>query len=277
MNLSSTVQRHRRVLEVGFWLAYLSITATVEAFSVITEYARVNRPLAAWEPFAWEYTSAASLGVLIIAIARLNHAFPLSRTTWTRTLPVHLVATIPFSLLHVGIMVALRKMIYLTAGRAYEFGPLATELPYEFRKDFVTYWFVIGAIYLWQQLQFQNAARPAEGESADAPIARLVARKHGREFLISAQAIDWIEASGNYANLHSEGAIFPVRVPMAELEKRLDPERFARVHRSYIVNLDAVREIRPTESGDHSILTRDGASVRLSRRYRPALRGRLDI
>lgn len=277
MNLSSVVQRHRLGLEVAFWAAYLSITASVEAFSVITEYARIDRPLSSWEPFVWEFTSAISLGVLIVALVRLNRAFPLSREAWPRSLGVHMLATVPFSLLHVCIMVMLRKAVYLALGRSYEFGPLVTELPYEFRKDFVTYWFVLAVFYLWKQLASERAVTPASEDNGDAPISRLVAKKHGREFLINAEAIDWIEASGNYANLHSEGAVYPVRVSMAELERRLDPERFARVHRSHIVNLDAVREIRPTDAGDHSILTRDGASVRFSRRYRSALKGRLDV
>ena len=277
MTLSSAAQRYRPALEIAFWSAYLSIAASVEAFSVITEYARINRPLSEWEPFVWEFSSAISLGLLIPAVARLNREFPLSRESWARSLGVHLLATVPFSLLHVGIMVALRKGVYLAAGRAYEFGPLATELPYEFRKDFVTYWFVIAIFYLWTQLLPKDAPPPAAGEDEDAPLSRLMAKKHGREFLINTQAIDWIEASGNYANLHSEGAVFPVRVSMSELERRLNPEHFARVHRSYIVNLDAVREIRPTDGGDHSILTRDGANVRFSRRYRSALKGRLDV
>jgi DNA-binding LytR/AlgR family response regulator len=61
---------------------------------------------------------------------------------------------------------------------------------------------------------------------------------------------------------------------MAAIESRLDPGRFVRVHRSYIVNLDCVLEIEPLESGDARAKMRDGSQVPVSRRYRDALRKR---
>lgn len=274
MELSPLLERHRHVIAVGFWFVYLVSNAVVESFSVITEFARVGVPVATWEPFSWELTSAAATGVLILAVARLNDAFPFRAGAWRRPLLVHLAATIPYTLLHVGGMVAQRKLIYAMAGGRYDFGALATELPYEFRKDFMTYWFILGVIYLWRHLRFMNAARPLEEDDPVTPIRRLVAKKHGKEFLISAEDVQWIEASGNYANLHSADGVFPVRSSMAELERRLDPERFVRVHRSYIVNLDRIGEIRPTESGDHTIEMQGGAEIRFSRRYRSALKGR---
>jgi DNA-binding LytR/AlgR family response regulator len=60
---------------------------------------------------------------------------------------------------------------------------------------------------------------------------------------------------------------------MAALEPRLDPARFVRVHRSYMVNLDRLQEIEPLESGDARLRMRDGQVIPCSRRYRSALRG----
>lgn len=278
MELNAFLQRYRHLIAVGFWFIYLVTNAIVESFSVITEYARLNVAVSAWEPFVWELSSAVVTGALILLVMRADHAFPFTYGTWRRSLFAHLVATIPYSLLHVAGMVSIRKLIYAAAGSRYDFGSLATELPYEFRKDFVTYWFILGVVYLWRHVQFLNAARPVEeeGRSADEPIRRLVARKRGAEFLINTEDIHWIEASGNYANLHLESGVFPVRSSMTDLERRLDAARFARVHRSTIVNLDRIREIRPTESGDYTIRLAAGAEVRLSRRYRSALKGRFE-
>ena len=275
MDVSQILDRHRRMIEVGFWVIYLATNALVEAFSVITEYARIDRQLADWEPFSWEFSSAFMTGLLIIGVARLNHVARFRSDDWLRPLIVHLAATVPFSFIHVAGMVGMRKLIYLAYGRTYDFGPLATEIPYEFRKDFVTYWFILGILYLWQHIRFLNAAQPVSADDASQPVDRLVARKRGREFLISMRDVDWIEASGNYANLHLADGVFPVRASMNELERRMDPQRFARVHRSHIVNLDSVAEIRPTTSGDHVILMKDGAELRFSRRYRAALKDRL--
>jgi len=270
------LQRHHRSIAILMWIVYLTVNALVEAASVITEYARTNRELDSWEPYVWEFTSAASTGVLILAIVALNGAFPFRRDAWRRPLMVHLVATVPFSLLHVGGMVALRKLIYWSVGRQYDFGNLAVELPYEFRKDFVTYWFILGVLYLWQHVRFLHAARPEPDTEPSAPLERLFASKRGKEFVIRVADIDWIEAAGNYANLHHPDGVYPVRASMSELEGRLDRATFARVHRSFIVNLDRAGQIESTGSGDYRIHMRSGDIVRMSRRYRAQLRDRLN-
>jgi len=260
----------------GFWAIYLGTSAVIDAFSVLTEHARYGQPLEPWEPFVWEFSSALLVGLLVIAIARLNQLFRISKDSWRLPLALHLLATVPFSLVHVGGMVSLRKLAYLVVDRSYDFGPLSTELLYEFRKDFVTYAFILGVIYLWQHLRFLSAVRPDPARSTDERLRRLIARKHDREFVIAVDGVNWIEASGNYANLHHKDGIFPVRSSMAELERRLDAEHFARVHRSYIVNLDRINEIVPTVNGDYRIHMSDGAEIRCSRRYRTHLKDRLD-
>lgn len=276
-DLPQSLQQNRRLIETGFWFLYLATNAVVEALSVITERARIGQPLERWEPFCWEFSSAILTGALVLAVARLNRTFRLTAESWRLPLFVHTLATVPYSLIHVGGMVALRKVTYFLLDRSYDFGNLAVELPYEFRKDFVTYWFILGIIYLWQYLRFLNAARPAVDDAEDAPLRRLVAKKHGREFVINTADIEWIEASGNYANLHHEDGLYPVRASMNELERRLDPDRFARVHRSVIVNLDRAEEIQPTDSGDYLIRMRGGDQVRFSRRYRSRLKDRLAV
>jgi hypothetical protein len=270
-------QRHQRLIEIGFWLIYLGTNAVIDALSVITEYQRHGQPLKSWEPFVWEFSSVLLVGLLVFAVARLNQLFRFSKDSWGMPLAVHMLATVPFSLIHVGGMVGLRKLAYWLAGGSYDFGNLPVELFYEFRKDFVTYWFIIGVIYVWQHLRFLSAVRPEPERGPSRPLERLIARKRDREFVINAGDIDWIEASGNYANLHHRDGIFPVRASMGELERRLDSERFARVHRSHIVNLDRVKEILPTASGDYRIHLIDGQEIRFSRRYRAQLKGRLNI
>jgi len=84
--------------------------------------------------------------------------------------------------------------------------------------------------------------------------------------------VEWLQASGNYVNLHVRGRDYPLRTTMASIESQLDPARFVRVHRSYIVNLDCVGEIEPLETGDARITMRDGVSIPCSRTYRDALR-----
>ena len=98
-------------------------------------------------------------------------------------------------------------------------------------------------------------------------------RKLGTEFLVPARDIEWLEAAENYVNLHVRGRVYPLRSTMAAIQDRLDPQRFVRVHRSYIVNLGFLAQIEPLDTGDARLLLKDGTRIPCSRRYRAALRG----
>jgi two-component system LytT family response regulator len=100
-------------------------------------------------------------------------------------------------------------------------------------------------------------------------VRRFLVRNREATLVVNAAEIDWIEAADYYASLHVGGKCHLLRETLAELETRLDPERFFRVHRSAIVNLERVREIHPLFRGDSELLLVDGTRVRLSRTRRP--------
>jgi two-component system, LytTR family, response regulator len=102
-------------------------------------------------------------------------------------------------------------------------------------------------------------------------VRRWAVREGEHFVLLRAEEVDWIEAAANYARFHARGKVYPLRATMAQLEEDLDPRRFARIHRSTIVNLDRVREIRPEWHGDYDVLLTTGDVLRLGRRYRDAL------
>jgi two-component system LytT family response regulator len=97
---------------------------------------------------------------------------------------------------------------------------------------------------------------------------RILVRDRDRTRVVEADHIDWIEAADYYAEIHAGGETHLLRETMNELEQRLDPNQFFRVHRSAIINLDRVREIRALLHGDREIVLRDGTVVRLSRTRR---------
>ena len=104
---------------------------------------------------------------------------------------------------------------------------------------------------------------------ADAPppryLTRLMVKTAGRVIFIRAEEIDWIEAYDNYVRLHVGGKAHLLRQTMNELEAALSPERFARIHRSTIVNLDRVKELRSHFNGEHLVILHDGTELKLSR------------
>jgi two-component system LytT family response regulator len=99
-------------------------------------------------------------------------------------------------------------------------------------------------------------------------LARLAVKHNQRIALVRVADIDWIESSANYAHLHTQGRSYVVRMTMGELERRLDPERFARIHRSTIVQIDRIKDIVAAWHGDFDVTLGDGTVLRLSRNYR---------
>jgi two-component system, LytTR family, response regulator len=102
-------------------------------------------------------------------------------------------------------------------------------------------------------------------------LARFAVHRNHRIVLIGVEDIDWIESCANYARLHVQDVSHLVRMTMSELERRLDPARFARIHRSAIVRIACIDQIIPALHGDFNLTLRDGTALKLSRNYRSNL------
>lgn len=120
-----------------------------------------------------------------------------------------------------------------------------------------------------------EAALRALLEAAPRHPDRFVVSRGGRLRVVAAADVEWIEAADNYVRLHGGGEGSLLRETLRSLESRLDPRRFARVHRSAIVNLARVRDLRPLPSGDWEIALAGGDRVPMSRIYRDAVLQRL--
>lgn len=106
-------------------------------------------------------------------------------------------------------------------------------------------------------------------------IERFPVRKADGIVLVAADDVDWIEAQGNYVALHVGNECHLVRRTMASLEPRLDPRRFARVHRTAIVNLERVAALRPWSKDEHVVVLKSGTRIPSSRGFRDQLEVRL--
>ncbi|HVG18598.1 MAG TPA: LytTR family DNA-binding domain-containing protein [Blastocatellia bacterium] len=98
-------------------------------------------------------------------------------------------------------------------------------------------------------------------------VERLIIKTNGRVIFLRTEEIDWIEAEGNYVRLHVGKDSFLQRETISGLEARLDGREFPRIHRSTIVNIDRVQELRPWFQGDYCVILRDGTQLPLSRNY----------
>jgi two-component system LytT family response regulator len=110
-----------------------------------------------------------------------------------------------------------------------------------------------------------------EIQSRQKRLTRLVIKSAGRIFFLRVEEIDWIEGADNYVQLHAGKEKHLLRETLQSLEGRLDPERFLRIHRSTIVNIDRIQELQSLFHGDYAVRLRDGTELTLSRGYREKL------
>jgi len=272
----------RHYWETGFWLVYLMIGFVANVSIVWIEHARSGSDIMRWEPVVWEGTSFAAQGLLIPLILLFDRRFPIDLTSWRRSLPAHAAFTVVYSLLHVGTMYWARVAIYVLHGDndGYYWPNWWSDFGYEYLKDFRSYLMILVFIYLYRfmlrRLQGEAGFVTDGPDEQSAPIVdRFLVKKLGREFLVRANDIDWIESSGNYVNLHVDSRVYPLRDTMTGISERLDPLGFQRVHRSAVVNLNRVQEIEVYDTGDGEIRLNSSARVPMSRRYRKQLRQRL--
>lgn len=246
----------------------------VNVFSIQTERARSG--LEAWTPHPWilEGSSMVMILALLPLIMIITRRAPIRDVSWRVWLPVHFAASIVFSLVHIFGMVALRKLLFpiLTLEEYVFFGDVARELIYEYRKDVLTYSLAVFFITVSRhvaQLQLEAAGMRAEAMETK----RLTLKCGGRTMRVDAADIVWAKAASNYVELRAGARTLLARATLASIEDQLVEAGVAavRVHRSFIVNADAITEIEPTGEGDVRITMRDGEIIPGSRRYRARL------
>lgn len=256
--------RRRDVLFVLAVLAVGVAIAIVDALSVTHDLHEAGRPVPLWEPLVWEFTSILTLAALTPALQALTRrALPL-QAPWRRVVPLHLAGALAFSLVHVVVMGGLRWAIYAAVGEHYPpFGPLGQFL-YEFRKDLLIYAALVALYLVW--LRLVAAARPpAEGSTV------LEVRDGARRVFVPLAEVAWVEAAGNYVELHRPGHTVLHRAALADMERQLAGAGFVRIHRSRLVRRDAIAHVESKSSGDFTVRLADGRELAGSRRYRRPL------
>jgi two-component system LytT family response regulator len=134
---------------------------------------------------------------------------------------------------------------------------------------------LIGALTAARSRGEPNGGDEHDGRPSVQPHRRLLVKSPGRIRLVIVDDIDWIGAEGNYVCLHVGEASHLMRETMTSVERQLDPARFVRIHRSTIVNLDRIVEMRPACRGEYEVVLANGVSLKLSRTYRAGLENKI--
>lgn len=279
-------QKFQRHYEYALIASVLVINAVVLATSRIMDRQRHGSEFsyAIWEPFVWEISSMLATLALLPAIIWLLNKCYLSWQKIGRSILIFFIASLVFSALHIAGMVLIRELVYLSQGVDYNFGNLWYEFIYEYRKDLLTFLFLIGLLqayrFIMQRLQGDasiviNEDLGQNSTKESVSYDRILVKKLGREFIIKIRDIEWLESSGNYVNLHIKDRIYPTRNTLTDLIQEISAKGFCRTHRSFAVNLDYVDSIETHSSGSSEVSLSNGKTIPLSRRYYDELKSSL--
>ena len=252
-------------LFIGIASAVLGVILVFNVLNVLDERARGGHGLPVWEPAVWETSS----GIVFVALSPL--ILMLARRVWLPSPPhlaklaIHLAAAVATSLVHVTVAGVLRWAVYAAVGDHYDALTMLRDWPYELRKDLLAYASLVAIYVAWRRLR--SAPQSAAGTPPDVLEVRDGARRH----FVPLSDVVWVEAAGNYVELHRGGGGLLHRASLSEMERRLQTAGFVRIHRSRLVRREAVADVESRSTGDFVVRLRDGRELAGSRRYRRPL------
>lgn len=258
--------------DLGFLALMLPIGAAigvVNTFSVADEH---DGRLRIWEPATWELSSVVVISLLAPAVMALTRrVWPLGRPRW-RVAVVHLAGLLAFALAHVLAAGALRWAVYAGLGERYDPFGLLFDFIYELRKDALIYVAVVAAYVIWRRYVVQPAGATGPAAAPPDPGSPAIEVRDGaRRHFVPLAELAFIEAAGNYVELHRGATPILHRAPLSEMERLLKDQGFVRIHRSRLVRRAAVAEVESKPSGDYVVRLVDGRELAGSRRYRRPL------
>ena len=260
----------RKLFEAGFFIALVVTMWSIDTLTKIDvfEFHQVNYDR--FRLIVEQVTSAIGVLLLVPAVAWWLDRFPLSRERVASAVAGHLLGIVLFGTIHHFLMVGMRMLIYPVFGRDYVFSDhWLRNVGIEVQKDIKIYLAIVAIIAVYALYRRQQA------DAVSASLDRLVVQTGSGETIIRREDICFLEAARNYVVVGTADRDYLVRDTLSHLEKTLAPDLLVRTHRSWLVNVDQVDEIRATGSGGHEIRLKSGKTVPLSRGYRDAFKSHL--
>jgi len=259
------------LLAAGYALVVIAVVVA-NAESTMSDIAAAGKRETAIHVWVWEVTSIiawlTTMPVIWWLVARLRPP----RFSWGMVALLIALASIAFSLWHIGVMVGLRKLFYAREGSHYQFfsrfGSIAEGLLYEYRKDFAAYLQFAGMAAIAQWL-IARAATPAVPAS-DLRVLRVADGAVTHQ--VPVDQIAHVTAAGNYVEIAWAPRTLLHRATLAAVAQELGGG-FVQIHRSRLVRRAAIRRIETDRSGDFTVVLEDGTELKGSRRYRESVQG----
>jgi hypothetical protein len=193
---------------------------------------------------------------LLIGLVR---RYPIDRPRWPHRLPILLLAAVPVAVA--------KEAVFVAVGNVFRPGlfDLATILSEDLSYEVMAVWAMTAVCHVLVPREKAERKREPHGESSEIQVPT----RHGME-RVTLDAIEYVDAQGNYARLMTTGGRYLMRETMARMESRLGGA-FLRVHRSVIVRLDAIERVHVPGKGGGWIVMKSGARLRTGRSYRQAI------
>lgn len=221
---------------------------------------------------AEQVTSGLTVWLLIPAVAWWLSRFPISSGQIGSKIVGHLLGSVLFASAHYFIMSTMRAVSYPWFGRTWQHSEFwLNNLLVEYQKDIKIYVVTVGIIATYRYVLSMRSRAPAAMVTTD----RLIVQTGKGEAIIRRDDIEYLEAARNYETVSTGERDFLVQNTLAKLEKQPAPGQIVRTHRSYLVNIDKIEEIRSTDTGGYDIQLKSGEAVPLSRSYRDRFRSML--
>src|SRR5437773_920225 len=255
----------------------LGLVSGVQLFFADQRPAR--HPNAWWQALGTTLPAWYLWGLLSLVVAWLGRRFRVDRANFGRHFFIHLGASLDLALLQLVAAVGVQDLVHAAAGQPFVFAQkLVDNFTLFYHWNVLIYWTILAVVHArdyHRDLEERRAAlAELERRLAARPVTeRLLVEADGRSFFVRASEVEWMEAAKNYVRLHVGATTHVLRSTLSALEERLDPERFRRISRSTLVNLDRVREVQPWFHGDAVVILESGTRLGLSRRYRTNLLG----
>jgi len=270
--------RPRKWAEAAGWVVIVTVLWGTDLLAKLSEREQTGIGKDNFRLISEQATSAIAVLIMIGFVIRWLQLFPLKREAWVPAIIGHTAGSILFAFGHHFLMVAMRVPWYALNGETYVWRePFVANLITEYQKDIKIYFGIVLVATAWQF--YQRSREPFDAPDPDRPTARgpndrLVVQTGQGTNVLRLEQIDYLEAARNYVAVHAEGREYVVRETMGRLSAQLSGGRFARTHRSFIVNMDRIREVRTVDTKPRVFLS-CGADVPLSRSYRDAFNAML--
>ena len=259
----------RRLGEAAFFVALVGVLWTADTLTKFSQLRFLGYTPDSFRLITEQVTSAVVVLLLVPCVAWWLTRFPLQRDRLVAATAGHVLGSMLFAVAHYFLMVGLRYIVFMIADERYVFSEFwFRNLVIEYQKDIKIYVVTVGIIAAYRYVRAARARAPAATVTTD----RLVVQTGKGETIIRRDDIEHLEAARNYVTVSTGERDYLVRNTLAKLEEQLAPGQIVSTHRSYLVNIYKIEEIRTTDSGGYEIHLESGKTVPLSRGYRDKFR-----